>query len=227
MILDLINLLFPNVCVTCDNALSKNESCICVECSDDLPFNPTFSDSDNYTTKMLYGRLKIEHATSLLVFQKRGKVQKLLHELKYKKQELVSAYLGKWCARKLLETSWHTEITMVVPVPIHPKRLKERGYNQVTLFGKAIAETLDVPYRDDILIKKRGTKSQVFKRRMARFGQHDDTLFLNTTEALENQYILLVDDIITTGATVESCGAKLLSAQNSKLSVLTMAITIS
>ena len=227
MLLDFVNLLFPEACLVCDSTLSKHEKCICVACSDDLPLNPTFEQDENYTTKMLYGRLNLENATSLLLFQKRGKIQRLLHQLKYKGQEQVSVYLGTWCAAKLIKLDWSKDITMVIPVPIHPRRLKTRGYNQVSGFGKAIAEALEVPYRENILTKKRGTKSQVFKRRMARFGELDDTLFIDNAEALQGHHILLVDDIITTGATIESCGVKLLNHPDTKLSALTMAITIS
>jgi ComF family protein len=175
---------------------------------------------------MFYGRLPLEHGVSLLTFEKKGTTQKLMHQLKYRGDEQISEYLGKWMAQKLLKTEWHKTITAVVPVPIHPKRKKKRGYNQVTLFGKAIASALNVPYEDQILIKTGITKTQVFKKRIARWGQLDNTLTIKDLNVLKGQHVLLVDDIITTGATIEACGAKLLETENLKFSVATMAITL-
>lgn len=226
MINDFIQLLFPNACVVCNATLPKDLNTLCVACSDDLPEAPMFYNSPTQVEKMFYGRLPLEHGVSLLTFEKKGTTQKLMHQLKYRGDEQISEYLGKWMAQKLLKTEWHKTITAVVPVPIHPKRKKKRGYNQVTLFGKAIASALNVPYEDQILIKTGITKTQVFKKRIARWGQLDNTLTINDLNALKGQHVLLVDDIITTGATIEACGTKLLETENLKLSVATMAITL-
>lgn len=226
MISDLINLLFPDACLVCSSSLLKGETHICVSCGDDMPVNPTFFDASNYTTHALYGRVKLANATSLLLFEKRGAAQLILHQLKYKGQENISSYLGKWAASMLLKTNWYKDITMVIPVPIHPKRLHKRGYNQVEGFGKVIADSLQVDYRDDILIKPKATTSQVFKKRWSRFGQLDNALSLRHKADVKDEHILIVDDIITTGATIESCGTLLRTADIKAISVLSMAITI-
>ena len=224
---DFLQLLFPKSCVVCDSQLSDNELPICLFCSEDLPFNPLFEKQDNYTSKLFYGRLNIEHATSLLLFSKKGAVQKLLHELKYRRQEEISTLLGHWTANRLLKTSWVQNIEVIVPVPIHPKRLRQRGYNQVEGFGKVIAKTLDVPYIDNVLVKKRFTRTQVFKKRLDRLESIEDTFKLNKNlDVLSSKHILLVDDVVTTGATLEACGYKLLQVDGVKLSIATMAVTL-
>ena len=227
MISDFLNLLFPKSCVICDGVISKVEVCLCVSCNEDLPLNPTFFDADNFTTKLLYGRLPFANATSLLLFQKKGVVQKLMHELKYRGQEHIGDYFGDRVGALLLETNWFQEVTMVIPVPVDPKRLRKRGYNQVAKFSKNIALALNVPYRDDVLIKSGATKTQVFKRRIARSEYKDEALSLNHQDALVDQHILLVDDIITTGATMEACSNKLLKSATTKISVVSLAITTS
>jgi ComF family protein len=226
MINDFIQLLFPNACVVCNATLHKDLNTLCVACSDDLPEAPMFFNTPSSVQKMFYGRLALEYGVALLTFEKKGTTQKLMHQLKYRGDEQISGYLGEWMAYKILKTDWHNTITAVVPVPIHPKRKKKRGYNQVTQFGKAIAAALNVPYKDEILIKTGITKTQVFKKRIARWGQLDNTLTIADFSSLKGQHVLLVDDIITTGATIEACGAKLLEIEGLKLSVASMAITL-
>ncbi len=182
--------------------------------------NTAFSD-------IFYGRFPLEQATALLQFQKRGVTQNILHNLKYKNQQQISGFFGKWLGSELAEISEYKNIDIVIPVPLHKQKLKKRGYNQVEGFGKAIAGALQVPYRDDILLKLSKTKSQVFKERFSRYNpawKEEGVFSLQNKEAIENQHVLLVDDIITTGATLETCAQQLLKATNVKLSLATIAI---
>lgn len=227
MIQDLLNFLFPKICACCNRVLLKNEKVICTVCRHELPLTRFHLDNENETKKVFYGRVPIQNATSLLLFEKKGKTQQLMHNLKYRGHKAIGKELGRWVANNLLETTWHSEIDVVVPVPLHKKRLNERGYNQVEGFGKIIAETLQVPYNDRCLIKTHGSKTQVFKNLTARFKnvKHSFEIEEKETRPLENKHILLVDDIITTGATLETCAEKLIEITGVDVSLATMAKT--
>jgi len=175
--------------------------------------------------KMLYGRIPIANATALIQFQKRGITQEILHNLKYRKQEEISFFFGKWLGAELAETKAYDQIDMVIPVPLHKIKEKKRGYNQVTGFGEEVAKALKVPYYDDVLLKISNTNSQVFKKRLTRFGAVE-VFDLNRPAAIENAHVLLVDDIVTTGATLERCASQLLKAKNVTISLATIAITL-
>jgi len=173
--------------------------------------------------KAFYGRFDVQNATALLQFQKKGITQELLHNLKYRGQKNISSFLGEWLGAELSETIEYQSIDLVIPVPLHKQKLKKRGYNQVSGFGKEIAAALAIPFREDILLKVSKTRSQVFKKRGTRFDG-SEIFTLQKFEDISNKHILLVDDIITTGATLENCAAQLLQADNVSLSIATMAI---
>lgn len=224
MLKPLVNLFFPKVCYACYNLLSDNEHTICVECRHNLPVTNFHFNNDDTVKKMLYGRAKIEYGTALFRFEKKGLVQQLIHGLKYKGYESIGIVLGDWLGSELKTIKHYNTIDIVIPVPLHNKKLKKRGYNQVSKFAQHIALALHADYRDDILLKTTNTKSQTTKKRFARWN-NDETLFmLDKKTAIKNKHILLVDDIITTGATLESCIQILNQAENIKISIATMAI---
>lgn len=226
---DLFDFLFPKKCACCDNLLVAHEAVVCTLCRNDLPMSDSHLSNENEVEKVFYGRAKIEHAMALLVFEKKGIVQRLMHDLKYKGNKAVGPELGKWVAENLKQTSWHPEIQVVVPVPLHKKRLRQRGYNQVEDFGKSIAGALKVPYNDRCLIKSRSARTQVFKNLAERFKnvKHSFRIVENEKprKSLEGKHILLVDDIITTGATLETCANCLREIPGTKVSIATMAVT--
>lgn len=224
MIKNLINIFFPQVCYACNNFLSDNEKYVCTSCRHELPVTNYHFDNKEAVKKVLYGRVKIEHATALLRFEKKGIVQQLLHKLKYKGYEDIGLFLGEWLGTALKETGDYNDIDIVIPVPLHKRKLRKRGYNQVEKFAKSIAETLEVTYSDQALQKSTSTATQVFKKRIARWIDKDEVFTLVDASLIENKHILLCDDIITTGATIEACANELLKAPNVKISVVTMAI---
>ena len=175
---------------------------------------------------IFYGKIPVEEATSLLKFEKRGITQELMHNLKYKGQKEISSFFGKWLGAELVKLSQYKSIDIVIPVPLDKKTLKKRGFNQVEGFGKELAKALNIPYRDDILLKISKTGSQVFKQRFKRFhSESNEEIFtLNKPQAITNKHILLVDDIITTGATLENCALQLLKNTQTKISLATIAI---
>ena len=220
----MLNLLFPKVCYGCKHLLSKGQEVLCAECLHSLPMASFHKKGSETLKNKFYGRFLPQHATALLDFQKRGITQELLHNLKYRGQKEISAFIGKWLGAELAEISAYREIDLVIPVPLHKQKLKKRGYNQVEGFGKEIAKALEIPYRDDILLKVSKAGSQVFKTRILRFGA-EEVFVAQKLNEINNKHILLVDDIITTGATLEKCALQLLKAKDAKISIATIATT--
>lgn len=224
MIINLLNLFFPKVCLACDNQLEANEVQICTLCRHDLPLINLSSSINNDVTKRLYGRVKLEHAAALLWFSKRGLVQHLIHNLKYKGHEEVGELLGDWLGEELVKLDGFKTVDVVVPVPLHSLRLRQRGFNQVHKFGQKLALALECDFNTQVLQKTKSTQTQVFKDRIKRLIT-DDALFRVTDyESLKGKHVLLVDDIITTGATIETCAQALSKIEGLRLSVAAMAI---
>ncbi|MDG4716009.1 phosphoribosyltransferase family protein [Winogradskyella sp. YYF002] len=215
---------FPMVCEACNNVLADNELVICTKCRHDLPVTNFHLENSETVKKVVYGRVKLEQATALLYFSKKGVVQQLLHNLKYRGHKDISGFLGKWLGAELKTIEAYKQVDVVVPVPLYKVKLRQRGYNQVEQFGKAIAEALSVDYNDSVLIKTKSTKTKVFEGRLTRWSDEGAVFAISDYSTLKGKHILLVDDIITTGATVEACATELLKIDNIKLSLATMAI---
>lgn len=226
MLDSLVHLFFPKVCFACKNFLNDNEDSICVDCRHDLPVTNYHFNDDKHIENVLYGRARIENGTALFRYEKKGIVQQLIHNLKYKDQEKIGFVLGNWLGEELKTISNYQSVDVVIPVPLHAQKLRKRGYNQVALFAKQIAHALNVNYNDTALLKTTNTKSQVNKKRLARWNNSSELFILQNKTTIENKHILLVDDIITTGATLEACILVLQQAENIKISIATMAITV-
>ena len=224
MLKNLLNLFFPKVCLACDSQLEENELHVCTFCRHELPLTNFESTINNDVTKRLYGRVQLEHASALFWFSKKGLVQHLIHNLKYKGHEDVGQFLGQWLGQELIKQEGFKTVDVVIPVPLHSKRLRQRGFNQVHKFGKELSDALGCDFNVKILQKTKSTKTQVFKDRIMRWVT-DESLFIVTEhETLRGKHILLVDDIITTGATLETCANALLKIEGITISVATMAI---
>ncbi|MFH4966824.1 ComF family protein [Gaetbulibacter sp. M240] len=224
MLQSLLNLFFPKVCYACYQPLMAQEDAICIHCRNALPITNFHFDHNPAIKKVLYGRADIEQGTALFRFEKKGLVQQLIHELKYKGHQYIGEVLGDWLGGELKNLpEWQT-IDVVIPVPMHKKKLRKRGYNQVTKFGQRIALALDAAYREDLLLKVVHTKSQVKKTRSERAQNINDLYALERPQELSGKHILIVDDLITTGATLEGCINILKQAENVKISIATMAI---
>jgi len=221
---DINSILLPRGCFGCNARLYRGEHFLCTVCRHNLPFTDHTFGSENAVDRIFYGRVPIQKAVSFLYFNRNGMVQNLLHYLKYKNQEAIGGFLGNWYGQLLCEDKHKPEIDLVVPVPIHPKKLKKRGYNQVTLFGKQLAKHFNAEFNDRILIKTRNTRSQTKKTRSKRWA-HETPLFqLSETEFLRGKKILLVDDIVTTGATLEMCAETLRKGKDVTVYIATMAV---
>lgn len=220
----LVNIFFPKVCLTCQFQLIDNEKYLCTSCRHKLPLTNYHLNNDDFISKLFYGRAKIESGTALLRFEKKGITQQLIHQLKYREQQQVGTFLGLWLGTELSNCEAYSKVDIVIPVPLHKKKLRSRGFNQVTKFGQEIATALQANYVDDVLIKVTNTSSQVTKNRFSRWTGKNDTFALSNKQKIAGKHILLVDDIITTGATLEACMIELNKAENIKISIATMAI---
>jgi ComF family protein len=225
MLQDFKNFLFPKLCACCEAALQKHEVLICTYCRNELPLYPNFFDGDHDLHKILYGRVLIEKAASLFYFEKRGLIQNLIHDLKYRGNEELSYHLGEWLGDIVAEANWQEQIDVVIPVPLHKERMRERGYNQVEGFGKAIAEAISAEFNPNVLKRKSYSKTQVFKNRLARTEVVENHFFVEGETSLMNKQVLLVDDLVTTGSTLEACSLALKEAGVTKLNIATIAVT--
>ena len=218
---------FPPTCVICGEELVLHEKIVCAGCLHTLPLT-RFSDyKDNDLTRVFEGLIKLEYGMSLFYYKKEGSISHLIHSLKYKGTQAVGEWAGNRLGEMMKNKPEFREIDLVLPVPLHPKKKRKRGYNQLTKFGKALAGHLDVPYREEILLKKLHTDSQTKKNRAERFSKAQGSFYVNPeyADVLRGKHILLIDDVVTTGATLESCGSELLKIEGTALSVATIAVS--
>jgi len=222
---DIFNIFFPEVCLCCKEHLVNNETTICLTCRHDLPLTNFSFEEENLVEKSFYGRIPIENATALFYFTKKGNVQLLIHELKYNKQQQVGNFIGNWLGDEIVESNRFKGLDYIIPVPLHRKKLKSRGYNQVTTFGESLAKKLNVSYNSTFLVKISSTKTQTKKLRLDRWKNVQELFFVQNNSNLENKHILLIDDIITTGATLEACCKAFNNIKGLKISIACMAYT--
>lgn len=220
----IIDLFFPKVCAGCHSILITNETVLCTHCRHEMPLTQYHLDPKNEAVKKFYGKIAIEHASALLYFNKKGIVQELIHNLKYKGHEEIGTVLGNWYVEDLKLLNLEIPFDFIIPVPLHPKKFRERGYNQVTTFGKALAKGLKVNYNDTILYRKKYSKTQSKKNLLGRSDNIENIFDVIATEENQNKHFLIVDDVLTTGATLEACSRALLKIPGTRISIVCMAI---
>lgn len=221
----LFNLFYPDTCVCCDQYLLDQEKIICIECRLDLPFIETGNSTYNPLLETLKGKVIVEEGTSFLYYHPVGKVKKLIHQLKYKNNQKVGVFLGEWLGLKLLETKAYNNIDYIIPVPLHKDKLRLRGYNQLTKFGETLSSILNIEYLEGVLIRNTMAKTQTLKKRLDRFKSLVNNFSLINADLLKNKHVLLIDDVVTTGATLEACCNELLKVEGMKISIVTIALT--
>lgn len=220
----IIDLFFPKVCAGCHTILITNETVLCTNCRHEMPLTQYYLDPKNEAVKKFYGKINIEHASALLYFNKKGIVQELIHNLKYKGHEEIGTVLGNWYVEDLKELVLETPFDVVIPVPLHPKKFRERGYNQVTTFGKTLAKGLNITYNDAVLYRKKYSKTQSKKNLLGRSDNIENIFDVTFTAENQNKHFLIVDDVLTTGATLEACSKALLKIPGAKISIVCMAM---
>jgi ComF family protein len=184
-----------------------------------------FLNEENEAFMKFYGKIPVEHVSALFYFHKKGIVQEIIHGLKYHGHQEVGTVIGEWISEELILLPISTHFDAVIPVPLHKKRLRERGYNQVTNFGIAIANKLEINYNDLLLQRNVYSKTQVKKDLLGRTSVIDSLFGVTFTENDHNKHFLLIDDVLTTGATLEACGRALLKIPGAKISIVCMAMS--
>lgn len=220
---DFVSLLFPELCAACRESLVANEKLLCTDCRYNLPYTNFHLQPDNIVASQFWGKINVEAAFALFYFTKGGKVQNLLHELKYNGQRQIGNLVGNIAGEQLIKNSIFNTIDYIIPVPLHKKRLRERGYNQSTHFAEGLADKLNSLVEENNLVRIKATETQTHKSRFARFENMQEVFVVSNPQRLINKHVLLVDDVITTGSTLEACGAKLLEIEGLKLSIATIA----
>lgn len=217
-----ISLFFPRICLTCESSLSGNEKILCTSCRMSLPETGYHLPGSNPVEELFVGRLKVEKAISLLFFDKGSKYRKLIHQLKYKGRKEAGIFLGQLLGSRIAESNMPA-IDLIVPVPLHPARLRRRGYNQSTIIAEGIASVLNKPIHDKALRRIKYTSTQTRRGRYDRWKNVEGLFECSNPHSIENKHILLVDDVVTTGSTLEAAGSSLLKHEGVRLSVATAA----
>jgi ComF family protein len=223
MFSSLISLFFPALCAGCDAPLTTGERSICIGCRHSLPLTHFHLLKENEAYGKFYGRLPVEHVSALCYFHKRGIVQKMTHQLKYRGQESVGEEIGSLYGHILSQSDKFERPDAIIPVPLHPKRLKERGYNQVTAFALAMGDALRIPVRENLLERAVYAKTQTRKNLFQRSSATTELFKANPSQSDAGKHFLIVDDVITTGATLEACGRALMVIPDVKISIACMA----
>lgn len=219
-----LELFYPRLCFVCGEKLISSETHICMKCLLHMPRTNYHLEAGNPMEKLFYGRIHIERATALMEFKKGSPYQKILHQLKYRGMKELGEMMGRQLAYEIKDSDFIRPVDLICPVPLHPKKQRKRGYNQSDYFAKGLSEILGIPIDNQTLRRKKFTSTQTKKTRFERWMNVEGIFELVHPGTFENKHILLVDDVVTTGATLEACAQTILSGCNAKISVATLAI---
>lgn len=220
---DIISLFFPRCCCACNEPLGRNEQVICTSCLDKLPQTNFHLTVDNPVSKVFWGKAQLNAATALYYFHKGNKVQHLVHQLKYKGKKEIGIYLGDLYGVTLINSPLYSTVDIIVPVPLHPKKLRKRGYNQSEMFAMGLSSGMHRPMMKDILYRTAFTETQTKKSREERWKNVETVFAVQHPESYSGCHILIVDDVITTGSTMEACIHALEKIPRVKISVAAIA----
>ncbi len=220
---DFFGLIYPDVCGACGNPLLKGEHVICTPCEAELPFTNFYLDADNPVAKLFWGRVYIQAALALMYFHKMGRIQHLLHQLKYNGRQEIGVRLGQMIGQQIQKSPYFNDLDIIVPIPLHPKRLQQRGYNQSACIANGIADILNIPVDEVLVTRIVETSTQTKKSRLERWDNVSNVFQINKEMEYKGKHILLVDDVITTGATIEACAQSILSIPDTEVSIAAIA----
>jgi ComF family protein len=225
IVTDFLALFFPKYCRGCDDVLVKGEDLICTKCLLELPRSNYHLEQENPFYNKFRGRLPVANVMTLFKFVKQSRVQHLLHALKYKNQPELGVSLGRMYGQDLASANFREKFDLIVPIPLHNSRRRKRGYNQSEEFGKGLSEVLGIPCSDKFVMRVLKTETQTRRSRLSRWKNVKEVFEVVAPDQIQNKRILLVDDVVTTGATLEACGQVLVNAGCSELSIACIAST--
>jgi ComF family protein len=216
---DLISLFYPETCAACSTLLHRNEETVCLSCRFLLPDTGYEHITDNPVARIFWGRIRFEQVGAIYFFSKKGKVQHLIHELKYKGNRDAGLFLGREMGKRLAASELYHNIDYLVPVPLHARRQSKRGFNQSEVIARGIMKETGWKLDTTNLIRSGATETQTRKSRSARWENVKDIFQLQNPTRFSGKHILLIDDVITTGSTLEACALALSAAENIRVSV--------
>ncbi len=220
---DFLALLFPQLCQACNCNLAGQENLLCTTCLYNLPYTNFHRQADHIVARQFWGKIELKASYALLYFTKGGSVQNLIHNFKYRNRPQIGNMLGQLAGRQLADTKSFKTVDLIIPVPLHPSRLHKRGYNQSEMYAAGIAEKLNSTVSTKNLVRIKATETQTHKSRLARYENVKSVFGIRNPQDLAGKHILLVDDIVTTGSTLEACGRMLLDVDGVTLSIATIA----
>ncbi len=216
---DFFHLIYPDICLGCSRSLIKNEHILCSHCVLQFPKTAFEFDDKNSVFELFKGRISLETAYALAYFTKGEILQSLLHQLKYKGKKEIGVYLGELSAKDFVNQKNTPSIDLIIPVPIHAKKLKIRGYNQSEMIVRGFSNIAKIPTDTQSLVRKTASDSQTKKKRWNRWENVQEVFHVQHPENIAHKHVLLVDDVITTGATLESCAQELLKVEGCRVSI--------
>ncbi len=218
-------LIYPQTCCACRGVLVGGEVHLCGFCRVAMPRTDFCRQPDNPLVRRFWGRVQLETGTALYYFQKGGRVQQAIHQFKYRGNLKLGVYLGRLLGLSMKKSPHYTDLHLMIPVPLHPAKARSRGFNQSEIICRGLSEVLQIPCRSDLLVRLEETGTQTKKDRFHRWENVSEVFRVTDEEALVNQHVLLVDDVVTTGATLEACAQRLLDVPGVKVWIATLAIT--
>ena len=220
---DFISLFFPEICLGCKRSLLYQEEFICAHCDYSLPYTNFHLEEDSQAAKKLWGRIPFEKVASYLYFANGSHVQQLMHALKYRNRPNVARFFGRRYGSELAASGIFSDADLIIPVPLHKKKLIQRGYNQSEYFGKGLSESMGIEMRTKVLKRTHHKKSQTTRNRYERYENTKGIFSVIQPNIIVNRHVILVDDVLTTGATLESCTNALLEVKGVRVSIITLA----
>lgn len=222
----LLRLFYPALCLACQDTLPQSNLQLCLSCQKTLPYSTLHESPENLFTQRFYGRVPIQTGAAYFYFVKGGKVQRLIHHLKYSHKPHIGFHWGKIYATQLNQEPHFREVDCIVPVPLHWKKERLRGYNQAAAISKGLAEGMEKPHLPKALIRNIYASSQTQKGKIARLNNVEQAFSVAQKKQLQGKHVLLVDDVMTSGATLEACALPILDLPETKVSMVTLAMAL-
>lgn len=219
-----LSLLFPRCCVVCGRPLAKGEECLCTMCNVELPRTDYHLRKDNPVEKLFWGKIPLERATSFYFYRKGSDFRQILHQLKYGGQKGIGAIMGRYMAAELQQSGFFEGVDVILPVPLHKKKQQIRGYNQSEWIARGITAVTGIPIDTEAVVRRKNTETQTRKSSLERWENVEGIFELHHAETLVGKHILIVDDVLTTGATTVECASCLTGIEGIRISVLTLAV---